>query len=154
MYHVAVFCIFLCKGLWSTAHGYYSVDAGHSIVLKQFGPSSCIQDLMRKETYLLTKNMLYKTYLSNFLMLHTGIKNMNDKFLYDMFVDWLYGGTWTLLFLWWTITVEPVLKGSFIEWPPWNSLNKQFIPTMYIHVFFSLCYLQKMWYPIPKTSLM
>jgi len=29
--------------------------AGHSVALKQFSPSSCIQELKRKETYLLTK---------------------------------------------------------------------------------------------------
>jgi len=48
-------CTFLCKAMWSTAHGYYSAGAGHSVALKQFSPSSCIQKLMRKETYLLTK---------------------------------------------------------------------------------------------------
>jgi len=40
---------------------------------------------------------------------------MNDKFLHDMLVNWLYGGIWTLLFLWWTIAAEPVLKGTCIE---------------------------------------
>jgi len=75
------------------------------------------------------------------LMLYTerrGIKqcinNMNGKFLHDMLVNWLYDGIITLLFLWWAITVEPVLKGTCIErppvlWPPKNSLNKQLTPT-------------------------
>jgi len=40
---------------------------------------------------------------------------MNGKFLHDMLVNWLYGGIRTLLFLWWTIIVEPVLKGTCIE---------------------------------------
>jgi len=52
-------------------------------------------------------------------MLHTerwGLNiYMNDKFLHDMR---LYDGVRTLLFLWWTITVEPVLKGTCIEIPP------------------------------------
>jgi len=53
--------------MWCTAHGYYSAGAGHSVALKQFSPSSCIQELVRKETYLLTKTyMLYKTYLYTF----------------------------------------------------------------------------------------
>jgi len=48
-----------------------------------------------------------------------GIKNMNSKFLHDMLDNWLYfSGIRTLLFLWWTITVEFVLKGTCIEGPP------------------------------------
>jgi len=35
-----------------------------------------------------------------------------------MLVNWLYGGVRTLLFLWWAITVEPVLKGICIKRPP------------------------------------
>jgi len=31
------------------------LGASLSVALKQFSPSSCIQELMRKETYLLTK---------------------------------------------------------------------------------------------------
>jgi len=53
---------------------------------------------MRKETYLLTK-ACYTKHIYATLMLHTGIKNMNDKFLHDMLVNWLYGGIRTLLFL-------------------------------------------------------
>jgi len=53
MCHVAVFCTFLYKTMWSTAHRYYSTCAGHSVALKRL--SSCIQELMRKETYLLAK---------------------------------------------------------------------------------------------------
>jgi len=45
-----LFLTFLCKTMWSTAHGYYFAGAGHSVALKQFSPSSCIQELMRKET--------------------------------------------------------------------------------------------------------
>jgi len=40
--------------------------------------------------------------------------NMNGKFLHDMFANWFYGGIRTLLFLWWTITVEPVLEGELV----------------------------------------
>jgi len=40
MCHVAVFCILLCKVMWSTAHRYYSAGASHSVALKQFSPSS------------------------------------------------------------------------------------------------------------------
>jgi len=113
MCHVAVFCIFLCKAMWFTAHRYYSVGAGHSVALKQFSSSSCFQELMRKENYLLQKYiMLYKTYNYTDLMLHTNIKNMNGKFLHDMLVNWFYGGIRTLMFLWWTITVEHVLEGN------------------------------------------
>jgi len=39
--------------------------------------------------------------------------------------------------------VEPVLKGTCIERPPKNSLNKQFIPTKCIHVFLWLVLSQK-----------
>jgi len=56
MCHVAVFCIFLSKAIWSTAHGYYSTGGGHSVALKQFSPSSCIQELMRKD---LTKTCIF-----------------------------------------------------------------------------------------------
>jgi len=35
------FCIFLYKALWSTAHGYYSTVAGHSVALKQFSATKC-----------------------------------------------------------------------------------------------------------------
>jgi len=59
MCYVAVFCIFLSKAKWSTAYGYYSAGAGHSVSLKQFSPSSCIQELMRKETYLSAKTYVY-----------------------------------------------------------------------------------------------
>jgi len=51
--------------------------------------------------------MLYKTYLYNFNVAYRKKrfkKYMNSKFLHDMFVNWLYGGIRTLLFLWWTIT--------------------------------------------------
>jgi len=62
-----------------------------------------------------------------------------------MLVNWFYSGIRTLLFLWWTIIVESVLKGICIERPPVskNSLNKQFIPTKYIHVFLWLVLPQK-----------
>jgi len=116
MYHIAIFCTFLCKAMWSTAHRYYSAGAGNSVALKQFSPSSCI---LRKETYLLTKTCYTKHIYAAF-MLYTerrGIKIMNGKFLHDMLVNWLYGGIRTLLFLWWAITVEPVLKGICIERP-------------------------------------
>jgi len=43
---------------------------------------------------------------------------MDTKFLHDVLVNWLYDGIRTLLFLWWTITVEPVLKWTCIERPP------------------------------------
>jgi len=71
MCHVA---IFLCKAMRFTAHGYYSTNFGHSIALKQFSPSSCIQELMTKETYLSTKNICYTKHIYTALMLHTGIK--------------------------------------------------------------------------------
>jgi len=75
MCRVAVFCIFLWKAMWSTAHGYYSAGAGHSVALKQFGPSSCIQELMRKEIYLLTKTYVIQNILFYAtLMLHVGMK--------------------------------------------------------------------------------
>jgi len=35
-----------------------------------------------------------------------------------MLVNWLYNGIKTLLFLWWTITVRSVSKGTYIERPP------------------------------------
>jgi len=109
-----------------------------------------------KETYLLTKTF-YTKHIYTTLMLYTGIKNIDGKFLHDMLVNWLYGGIRTLLFLWWTITVESVLKGTCIEIPPVYkdhqkfSLNKQFIPTKRIHVFLWLLCLKKMRYPIPKN---
>jgi len=91
MCHVAIFCIFLCKAMLSTAHRYYSACAGHSVALKQFSPSSCIQELMRKETYLLTKTC-YERHIYTALMLYTerrGIKkNMNGKFLHDILFNW------------------------------------------------------------------
>jgi len=43
---------------------------------------------------------------------------MTGKFLHDMLVNWLYSGIRTLLFFWWAITVEPVLKETCIERPP------------------------------------
>jgi len=55
-----------------------------------------------------------------------------------MLVKWFYGGIRTLLFLWWTITVEPVLEGNLYRKTTLNSLNKQFIPTKCIHVFLCL----------------
>jgi len=71
MCHVAgFFCIFLCKVMRSTAHRYYSAGAGHSVELKQFSPSSCIQELIKKETYLLTKTCYIKHIYAT-LMLHT-----------------------------------------------------------------------------------
>jgi len=71
MCHVVVFCsIFLCKARWSTAHRYYSAGAGHFVALKQFSQSSCIQELMRKETYLLTKTC-YTKHNYTALMLYT-----------------------------------------------------------------------------------
>jgi len=102
MCHVAVSCIFLCKAMWSTAHVYYSADAGHSVALKQFSPSSFIQDLVRKETYLLTKTyVIQKIFIAVYRKKR--YKNyMNGKFLH-MFVNWLYSGIRPLLFLWWTI---------------------------------------------------
>jgi len=39
---------------------YYSAGAGHSVALNQFSPSSYIQELMRKEIYLLTKTCYAK----------------------------------------------------------------------------------------------
>jgi len=56
--------------MWSTAHGYYSAVTCHSVTLKQFGPSSCIQELMRKETYLLTKTYVIQNIFYTNLMLH------------------------------------------------------------------------------------
>jgi len=47
-------------------HGYYFAGAGHSVALKQFSLSSCLQELTRKETHLLNKHMLCKTYLCSF----------------------------------------------------------------------------------------
>jgi len=49
--------------MWSTAHGYYSAGAGHSVALKQF--------ILHSRTYeerdlFISKNMLYKTYLYSF----------------------------------------------------------------------------------------
>jgi len=76
MCRVAVFCIFLCKVMWFTAHGYYSAGAGHSVALKQFSPYSCIQGLMRKKPYLLTKTC-YTKHIYTTLMLHTERKGLN-----------------------------------------------------------------------------
>jgi len=101
--------------------------------------------LMRKETYLLTKTC-YTKHIYAALMLYTGrwaIKNMNGKFLHDMLINWLYGGIRTLLFLWWAITVEPVLKRTCIEGPPVPPLNKKFIPTKCMYVFLWLVLSQK-----------
>jgi len=120
MCHVAVFCIFLCKAMWCTAHGYYSASAGHSVALKQFSPSSCIQELMRKDLFI-NKNTKH-IYAALMLYTERSIKNMNCKFLHDMLVNWLYGGIRTLLVLWWAITLEPVLKRACIERPPKSSL--------------------------------
>jgi len=86
--------------------------------------------------------MLYKTYFYSFNVAYR-YKKMNDKFLHDMLVNRLYGGIRTSLFVWWTITVEPVLKGPCIERQPWNSPNKQLIPTKCIHVFLWLVLSQK-----------
>jgi len=72
MYRVAVFCIFLCKAMWSIVHGYYSAGAEYSVALKQFSPPSCIQEFMRKEIYLL--NVVYRKKRHK--------KNMNGKFLH------------------------------------------------------------------------
>jgi len=141
MCHVAVFCIFLYKAMWSTAHRYNSSGAGHSVALKQFSPSSCIQELMRKETYLLTKNC-YTKHIYTALMLYTerrGIKKYERSMIY------LSTGCTSVVLehycscdglLQWNLSWrEPVLKGTCLERPPKNSLNKQFIPTKYIHVF-------------------
>jgi len=92
--------------------------------------------------------MLYKTYLYTTLMFHTGIKIMNGKFLHDiMLVNWLYGGIRTLLFLWWIITVESVLKGTCIEdHLSIKTTKKLWISSLYpqcIHVFLWLVLSQK-----------
>jgi len=91
-------------------HEYYSAGA---VALRQFSPSSCIKrDLFISRNIII---MLYKTYLCNFNVAYRYKKIWT---VHDMFVNWLYGGIRTLLFLWWTITVEPVLKGTCIERPP------------------------------------
>jgi len=41
-------------------------------------------------------------------MLHTGIKNMNSKFLHDMLVKWFYGGIIVLMMDYYSGTWEPV----------------------------------------------
>jgi len=111
------FVSFCAKQCDVQPHRYYFACAGHSVALKQFSPSSCIQELIRKENYLLTKTyVIYKIYLCNFNVAYR-YKNMNNKFLHDILVNWLYIGIRTLLLLCWTITVEPVLKGTCIERP-------------------------------------
>jgi len=86
MCHVAFFCIFLYKAIWSTAHRYYPAGAGHSVALKKFTPSSCIQELMRKETYLLT--MLYKTYVYNFNVAYRYKKIWTARYACKLIVRW------------------------------------------------------------------
>jgi len=100
------FCIFLCKAMWSTAHGYHSAGAGHSVAIKQFNTSSRTYE---ERDLFINKNICYSKHIYTTLMLHTGIRNINIKFLHDMLVNWLYGSIRSLLFLWWTITVEAVL---------------------------------------------
>jgi len=75
---------------------------------------------------------------------------MNGKFLHDMIVNWLYGGIRTLLFLWWAITMELVLKGTCIERPPKNSLNKVYPQSAYMY-FCGLCCLKKDVISYPKN---
>jgi len=127
--------------------------AGHSVALKQFSPSSCIQELMRKET---SKNICYG-YAA--LMLYTerrGIKNITSPWYACRLVVWWY---YTLLFLWWTITVEPVLKGTCIErslvYKDYLKFSEQAVYTHKVHtcIFVACAVSKKMWYPIPKTSL-
>jgi len=109
MCHVVFFCIFLCKAMWSTAHGYYFTGAGHSVPLKQF---------THPLTFLWGKRYLYKTYLCSFNVVRRKriYKNMNSKILHDMLVNWLYSGIRTLLLLWWAITVEPVFLYRNSTW--------------------------------------
>jgi len=84
-------------------------------------------------------------------MLPTDIKNINGKFCNDMLVNWLYGGIRTLLFLWWTIIVELVLKGTSIERPLVIKDHLEILwisslyPTKSIHVqyFCGLCHFKK-----------
>jgi len=82
---------------------------------------------------------------------------MNSKFLHDMLVNWLYGDIRILLFLWWAITVEPVLKGTCIERPcvykdhlkiPWVSSLCPLSAYMY---FCGLCCLKKDAISYPKN---
>jgi len=142
MCHVAVFCIFLYKAMWSTAHRYYSTGARHSVALKQFSPSSCIQELMKKETYIKT---CYAKYINTGLMLHRGIK----IWTVNISVILISGGGRHF-----TVILEhfcscdgplqwnPFWRGTFttcLQRPSWNSLNKQFIPTKCMHVFSGLC---------------
>ena len=83
-----------------TAHGYYSTAASHSVALKQFSPSSCIQE---ERDLFINKNICNTKHIYTTLMLHTerrGLKYIytNGKFLHDMLVNWLYGGIRILLF--------------------------------------------------------
>jgi len=96
------FCFFLCKAMWSTAHGYYSAGAGHSVALKLF----------EERDLFINKNICYTKHIYTTLMLHTerrGLKiyiYMNSKFLHDMLVNWLYSCDGLLL---WNLSwKEPV----------------------------------------------
>jgi len=84
-------------------------------------------------------------------------KKMNGKFLHDMLVNWLYfGGIWTLLFLWWAITVEPVLKGTCIEGLPVYKDHILWISSLYTQsVYMYFCgfwCLKKDVIPYPQTT--
>jgi len=68
----------------------WSTGAGHSVALKQFSPSSCIEEFMRKETYLLTKTFVIQNILilCNYNVAYKYKKNKNSIFLHDMLVNW------------------------------------------------------------------
>jgi len=82
---------------------------------------------------------------------------MNSKFLHDMLVIWSYSGIRAIMFLWWAITVEPVLKGTCIERPPVykDHLKILWISSLYpqsAYMYFcGLCCLKKDLISYPKN---
>jgi len=100
MCHVAAFCIFRCKAMWSTAHRYYSTGAGHSVPLKQFTHPLALKNLWERDIY--TKHiyaalMLYaerggiKIWIVNFsiICLSTGCTVVLEDYCYcDELLQW------------------------------------------------------------------
>jgi len=120
------FCIFLCKAMWCTAHGYYSTGAGHSVALKQFRPSSRTYE---ERDLFINKSICYTKHIYATLMLHTGIWTVNFSMIC------LSTGCMVVLEHYSSCDGLLQRNQSCIERPPWNSLNKQFIPKKCIHVF-------------------
>jgi len=84
-------------------------------------------------------------------MLYTerkGKKNMNGKFLHDMLVNWCTSSAIrTLLFLWWAITVEPVLKETCIERSPvYKDHLKILLSKVHTCIFVACAVSKKIWY--------